>query len=82
MAQAHAAVDDSQWSSQMIASLDNLANRVVPNSSISSSSWQFTLNTLPNPKAPHPSGTPKGTVTPIVTMLTSGITAKLADLKN
>ncbi|KAL7475965.1 LOW QUALITY PROTEIN: hypothetical protein ACHAW6_001855 [Cyclotella cf. meneghiniana] len=66
----------------MITSLDNLANPAVPNSSISSSSWQGTLNALPNPKAPHPSGTPQGIVTPTVTELPSGITAKLADLKS
>ena len=42
-----------------------------------------THNALPNPKAPQPiSGTQKGTTTPTVTELTSGITAKLADIKS
>ncbi|KAL7480576.1 hypothetical protein ACHAW6_006261 [Cyclotella cf. meneghiniana] len=92
MTQASAAVDDSQWSSQMITTLDNLSNaevqkndtveRIMPNSSASSSSWQDTLNALPSPKAPQYSGTPKGTVTTMGTKLTSGITAKLADTKS
>ncbi|KAL7477479.1 hypothetical protein ACHAW6_003285 [Cyclotella cf. meneghiniana] len=71
MAQANAAVDDSQWLSQMITSLDILANAAD------------THNALPNPKAPQPiSGTQKGTTTSMVTELTSGITAKLADIKS
>ncbi|KAL7475324.1 hypothetical protein ACHAW6_001245 [Cyclotella cf. meneghiniana] len=58
----------------MITSLDIFANAMVQKNN--------TVDPLPNPKVQQPDGTPKETVTPLVTELASGTTAKLADTKS
>ncbi|KAL7480787.1 LOW QUALITY PROTEIN: hypothetical protein ACHAW6_006450 [Cyclotella cf. meneghiniana] len=44
--------------------------------------WQQALHSLPHPKAQQPDGTPKDTVTPMVTKFTLGTTEKLVVTKS
>ncbi|KAL7481609.1 hypothetical protein ACHAW6_007288 [Cyclotella cf. meneghiniana] len=92
--QANPAVDDSQWSTQMITSFDNLANAAVQKNNaverlvMANTQLTDTVTKLQDDNTKLLSviehmtdGTSKDTVTPMVTEFTSGTTAKHADTK-